>query len=439
MKACFLLLLTCSTCFVSRAQFKKISENPKQLSTTIKPIANLTPINIGYDFSNVKTCMDVAPPAGTLPPRAATNTYTIYKINTDGTISNVAMQRQPLAASNDKMWEPGQSLKFGFDITGGSISLIEKVKYYAKQWEQYANIRLEYVGPITNATIRIGFIPGGGSYSQVGRDALNIPSNTITMNFGWLATTNNEELIRRVIIHEFGHALGFIHEHQSPVAGIPWDKEKVYAFYALPPNNWSRADVDRNLFAKDNITTTNYSTYDPLSIMQYAIPAELTTNGTGVPFNTDFSATDKRYATLLYPFPPSPPNAYGTIKTGDDCDEVAFSVEYGVVDAGKVAFRLELGKTGNKMVTWWKQVGVSLNNNNEYFLQVQNHSLIASENKTVAEMQLAFNDINRNKGMSFWKAKILGVHTLLNYQWNVFPAIRGGCRITMIWNKDSCP
>jgi Astacin (Peptidase family M12A) len=36
------------------------------------------------------------------------------------------------------------------------------------------------------------------------------------MNLGW---TGDLEANRGVILHEFGHTLGLLHEHQSPVRG----------------------------------------------------------------------------------------------------------------------------------------------------------------------------------------------------------------------------
>ena len=400
-------------------------------------VINSLAINKLYDFSAVKNCQEVAPPYSALPPRAASNAYTIYKINTDGTVSNIAYQRQPLAAYTDRMWEPGETIRVGFDITNSDISTILRVQRFAREWERIANIRFEFVPDIRNAVIRVGFI-APLSYSWIGRDALVNPSKVTTMNFGWLNNSLNDTDFRQVVLHEFGHALGFIHEHQSPGAAINWDKEKVYAYYAMAPNNWNRAMVDQNIFTKFSTTTTNYSTYDRLSIMHYRFPPELTVDGNSSPVNNNFSAMDQQYARLIYPFPTPPPNASGTLKTGDDCDEIAFLIEYGVVPDQLVEFKMEYGQSGNKKVSWWKQIAIPKNNNQETLLYILNNSLIAAENKTTATVQIPFTELNKTKGIGFWKAKVLGVHTPLNYKWNVLHALRGGCRISLVWKKDSC-
>ena len=68
------------------------------------------------------------------------------------------------------------------------------------------------------------------------------------MNFGWLRPGTPLEEYMRVVLHEFGHALGLIHERQNPSGGIQWNKPVVYRYYQGPPNFWVPQQVDINLF-----------------------------------------------------------------------------------------------------------------------------------------------------------------------------------------------
>jgi serralysin len=419
---------------------KKITDNPQDI--TIKPSTiKGTPIgaSVIYDFSNVKICVDKISENNPLPQRDFTAVAPLPVINSDGSIGkSVGVIRQPLAGETNKMWNPGQTIKVFIAANNTSELIRSKVRFYATEWTKYANIKFEFVNDFSDAQIKVGFENNRKSWSWIGKDVLFNPLRLYTVNFGWFDILTPEEEFKRTIQHEFGHVLGFIHEHQSPAGNIPWDKEKVYNFFAGSPNKWSRTEVDINLFAKYSKTSTNFSAYDRYSIMHYSYPPELTTDGSSAPKNFNFSSTDKQYAGLFYPFPPTPSNGNGILRTNDDCDAIAFKVEYNAVPADKVEFNLALGEENSKKVTWWKQVGIPMTNNTEALLWVQNHSLIQSENKTMAQVQIPFAEINTNKSISFWKAKFLGVHTLLNYNWNVFPAIIGGCRITLLWNKDSC-
>jgi hypothetical protein len=122
-----------------------------------------------------------------------------------------------------------------------------------------------------------------------------------TMNFGWFTPATPNDELQRVVLHEFGHALGMIHEHQSPSADIPWDREAVYEYYAGPPNYWSREQVDHNIFARYSHDQTNASLFDPASIMLYPIPPEFTGGKLSVGWNRILSATDRAFIGQLYP------------------------------------------------------------------------------------------------------------------------------------------
>jgi hypothetical protein len=211
--------------------------------------------------------------------------------------------RTRMAVLTGKKWDNGRTLKVGF--IDGLAEVQQRVITFAKQWEQFANLTLDFT-PLpagTTPDIRISFAQEG-SWSYLGTDALGIRDDLCTMNFGWLTPEVSDREYERVVVHEFGHALGAIHEHQSPGATIPWDKDAVYKYYGGPPNNWSKEEVDVNLFELYDKTITQFSQFDPNSIMLYAIPNDLTVGDWEVGWNTTMSDTDKAFIASLYPKKP---------------------------------------------------------------------------------------------------------------------------------------
>lgn len=203
------------------------------------------------------------------------------------------------AALRSKLWPIGQVLRVKF-LDSLSNPLRARIEKAAREWELYANVRFQFVRK-GKAEIRIGLNPREGSWSYMGRDALYLDSLSKTMNFGWFTDRTPDYEIRRTTLHEFGHALGLIHEHQNPLQNIQWDPEKVYAYYAQT-QGWNRQDVNQNLFAKYSSTQTQYCRYDPASIMHYAVPKQLTLDGFEVRWNYLLSTEDKAFINRMYPF-----------------------------------------------------------------------------------------------------------------------------------------
>jgi len=209
-----------------------------------------------------------------------------------------ARQRPRAAVERFKLWQTGRTLRVAF--LDGQAPVKAKVESIAKEWEAVANLTLKFV-TTGSSELRISFAEEGFSWSTVGTDALTVPRTQPTMNFGWLEPNTAFEEYQRVVRHEFGHALGMIHEHQNPAAQgrIPWDKPKVYAYYA--EQGWSKEDVDFNLFDLYDANATNFTEFDPTSIMEYAIPEQLTIGDYSIGWNIELSELDRAFMHRQYP------------------------------------------------------------------------------------------------------------------------------------------
>jgi hypothetical protein len=113
-----------------------------------------------------------------------------------------------------------------------------------------------------------------------------------------------------IILHEFGHALGILHEHQNPVSACAnefnWDY--ITKYLSGPPNNWDEETIKFNMapFSGEDLMMTDF---DPKSVMLYSFPADYYLQGDKstcfIPSsNTSISDTDRVTINYMYPSDP---------------------------------------------------------------------------------------------------------------------------------------
>lgn len=212
-------------------------------------------------------------------------------------------------------WQPGRVLRVAFN--GGTAELHEKIRTAAVAWTQSggANLQLSFhdaQGRFRRwtandtqyaAEIRIAFLTGadyGGFWSAVGTDSIaasageapNVPS----MNLEGFDVELPQDW-QAVVVHEFGHALGFEHEHQSPAGGCDFRfdddpdyqltkdasgwytndangrRPGMYTYLGGHANYWPAERVNRNLRALQTSSAFLVGAFDRDSIMKYFFPA----------------------------------------------------------------------------------------------------------------------------------------------------------------------
>jgi hypothetical protein len=192
-------------------------------------------------------------------------------------ISNLTPPIDPLSQFVQDTKDPRESIK----------------KVVQERIQKIVNLKFVFVDKFEDGDIRIGF-KDDGAWSYIGTDILDKKySGQSTMNFGWIDAPT--------IIHEFGHAISMIHEHQnSKGGGIPWNVQAVEK-WAKTTQGWDVKTTEENIIDKYALDQLNGSDFDPDSIMLYYYPANLTKNNCcGTKMNCRLSSTDVIWISKLY-------------------------------------------------------------------------------------------------------------------------------------------
>ena len=162
-----------------------------------------------------------------------------------------------IAALTTKYWHSGGvQLTVGF-LDNPAADLRARILQHMNAWAQSAKV--SFTESSTDPQVRIARNAGDGYWSYIGIDVLSLAKDQPTMNLDSFSMSTPESEYHRVVRHETGHTMGFIHEHMRKALVAKIDPNKAYPYF-LDTQGWSKEVVDQQVLTpieESSLTGTN--------------------------------------------------------------------------------------------------------------------------------------------------------------------------------------
>lgn len=214
-------------------------------------------------------------------------------------LPDFAPTKEAIAVVTTKYWHTaGVRLTVGF-LDNPSAALRARILSHMNAWGATANVT--FTETATDPQIRIARTRGGGYWSYVGTDILQIEPGQPTMNLDSFTMDTPESEYHRVVRHETGHTIGCPHEHMRRELVDLIDRNKAIAFFQAT-QGWSETTTIQQVLTpieEGSLLATDHA--DPRSIMCYQIPGTITKNGKPIVGGADIDKSDYDFIGSIYP------------------------------------------------------------------------------------------------------------------------------------------
>lgn len=179
-----------------------------------------------------------------------------------------------------------------------------RVAQFARQWSDACRLEFDFRGPDAphdEAEIRVTFA-GKSHWSYIGTDCTDAAlaaTGEPTMSLAGFDVETPDWQLESVVLHEFGHALGLVHEHQAE--SIDWNRQAVIDDLTGAPYHWTLEEIESDIFARYKRSHVRYTGWDDDTVMLSPIPKTWRVDGRGSYPGLTLSATDRQFIAELYP------------------------------------------------------------------------------------------------------------------------------------------
>lgn len=203
------------------------------------------------------------------------------------------LSEHKLVGEGNFLWEKKEVSVWFMDDDG---EIKDQVLKIANEWKQFSGVRF-ILGFTPQSDIRVSFRTKGW-WSYIGSNSSKLRSDSVSLSLDSIYLYDRAKM-RSVVLHEFGHSLGLLHEHQHPEAKINWNLPVLFNYYKKTFNVDSTWVTD-NVLETYNSGTGIYCEFDRRSIMIYEIPDSVTIDHFKVDGTLVLSELDKKYINLMY-------------------------------------------------------------------------------------------------------------------------------------------
>jgi len=209
---------------------------------------------------------------------------------------------QRIAVLTTNYWgAAGVKLTVGF-LDNPEAALKKRILSHMNAWNKNANVAFTLTSHGNDADVRIARVGGkdGGYWSYVGTQIKTIGKGEATMNLEGFTMQTEDSEFYRVVRHETGHTLGFVHEHMRRELVRKIDRKKAIAWFKRE-DDWDAQETIDQVLTPIEDATIKGTTADPKSIMCYQIPGEITKDGKPIIGGLDIDASDYAFSGTIYP------------------------------------------------------------------------------------------------------------------------------------------